>query len=171
MSGIAAALDEGPCHGDIQGANCHATDEGTVTFFDFECCGIGWRVYDLATLRWAAALNGADDTLWTAFLQGYTECRDVSDIALRAVPLFVLIRHIWWMGTQIQRRSTMDQEWDHQGFLDSGLAFLRTWQASHAPTLNAPASIHVRPYAPTDREPLLALAPRLVIGLVPWRDP
>jgi len=171
VSAIAADLDEGPCHGDIQGANCHATDDGTVTFFDFECCGISWRVYDLATLRWAAALNGADDTLWTAFLQGYMECRDVSDIALRAVPLFVLIRHIWWMGTQIQRRSTVDKDWDHEGFLDRGLAFLRTWQASHAPAPNSPAPLHVRPYAPTDREPLLALAPRLVIGLAPWRDP
>ncbi len=147
VSGIAAALDEGPCHGDTQGANCHATDDGTVTFFDFECCGIGWRVYDLATLRWAAALNGADDTLWTAFLQGYTECRDVSGIALQAVPLFVLIRHIWWMGTQIQRRSTMDKDWDHQGFLDRGLAFLRTWQATHALTLNtaAPTAPHYLP--------------------------
>jgi len=147
VSGIAAARDEGPCHGDIQCANCHATDGGTVTFFDFECCGIGWRVYDLATLRWAAALNGADDTLWTAFLQGYTECRDVSDSALRAVPLFVLIRHIWWMGTQIQRRSTMNKEWDHEGFLDRGLAFLRTWQASHAPALNtaAPTALHYLP--------------------------
>jgi len=31
--------------------------------------------------------------------------------------------------------------------------------------------IRVRPYAPTDREFLLSLAPRLTIGMPPWRDP
>jgi ribosomal protein S18 acetylase RimI-like enzyme len=32
------------------------------------------------------------------------------------------------------------------------------------------ASIHVRLYAPDDRECLLSLAPRLTIGIAPWRD-
>lgn len=31
--------------------------------------------------------------------------------------------------------------------------------------------IHVRPYVPADREFLLSLAPRLAIGIPPWRDP
>lgn len=30
--------------------------------------------------------------------------------------------------------------------------------------------IHVRPYVPTDREFVLSLAPRLAIGIPPWRD-
>ncbi len=68
----------------------------------------------------------------------------------------------------------MDKEWDHQDFLDRGLAFLRTWQATHVPalnTLNTSAPLHVRPYVATDRPLLLVLAPHLVIGLAPWRDP
>ena len=31
--------------------------------------------------------------------------------------------------------------------------------------------IHVRPYDSTDREFMLSLAPRLAIGIAPWRDP
>ncbi len=31
--------------------------------------------------------------------------------------------------------------------------------------------IHVRAYVPTDREFVLGLAPRLAIGIPPWRDP
>ena len=31
--------------------------------------------------------------------------------------------------------------------------------------------IHVRPYIPDDRTFVLSLAPRLLIGMPPWRDP
>ncbi len=33
------------------------------------------------------------------------------------------------------------------------------------------SAIHVRPYVPTDREAILALAPRFTVGLAPWLDP
>ena len=33
------------------------------------------------------------------------------------------------------------------------------------------SAIHVRPYAPADREAILALAPRFTVGIAPWLDP
>ncbi len=33
------------------------------------------------------------------------------------------------------------------------------------------APVRVRPFDPTDRDALLALAPRLLIGMAPWREP
>jgi Ser/Thr protein kinase RdoA (MazF antagonist) len=43
-----SSLEEGFCHGDHQGWNAHIKEDGTLTFFDFDCCGPGWRAYDIA---------------------------------------------------------------------------------------------------------------------------
>lgn len=101
---LSPAMDWGGCHGDPQGANCHATADGVVTFFDFDCCSFGWRAYDLATFRWTVEVNHADEALWREFLIGYGEGRDVGDADLQAVPYLVAIRHIWWMGARVAGR-------------------------------------------------------------------
>ena len=50
----AGGLSRGICHGDIVGkTNVHVTPAGGMTLFDFECCGPGWRAYDIAVFRWA----------------------------------------------------------------------------------------------------------------------
>ncbi len=129
--GLAGDLEWGVCHGDFQGANCHATADETVTFFDFDCCGAGWRAYDLATFRWAVTMNGADNALWTAFIAGYRERRLVRDADWDVIPTFVPIRHLWWMGTHIAHRSKWGAKWQGDRYVDQGLAFLRTWSAEH----------------------------------------
>jgi Ser/Thr protein kinase RdoA (MazF antagonist) len=55
--------DFGFCHGDFHGWNAHIDEEDTLTFFDFDCCGPGWRAYDIAVFRWS---GGREDTKWEA---------------------------------------------------------------------------------------------------------
>jgi len=131
VAALSPTMDWGGCHGDPQGANCHATSDGMVTFFDFDCCGLGWRAYDLATFRWTVAVNRADEALWREFLAGYKEGRDVGNADLQAVPCLVAIRHIWWMGARVAGRSRPGSEWGGDRFFDKGLAFLRGWEARH----------------------------------------
>ncbi|HEV8194174.1 MAG TPA: phosphotransferase, partial [Ktedonobacterales bacterium] len=50
-------LDSGLCHGDAHGGNAHMTPDGTITYFDFDVCGIGWRAYDIAVFFWGTALG------------------------------------------------------------------------------------------------------------------
>ena len=64
------ALEQGFCHGDFHGGNAHIADDGTITFFDFDCCGWGWRAYDIAVFRWGARLGGMENELWMQFLRG-----------------------------------------------------------------------------------------------------
>jgi len=128
---VAGDLEWGACHGDFQGANCHATADGTVTFFDFDCCGAGWRAYDLATFRWAVTMNGADDALWTAFFAGYRDRRSIRAADVDVIPTFVPIRHLWWMGTHVRHRSTWGAAWQGDPYFDRGLAFLRAWSIEH----------------------------------------
>ena len=42
-----SALQPGFCHGDASGGNAHISGR-TITFFDFDCCGCGFRAYDVA---------------------------------------------------------------------------------------------------------------------------
>lgn len=125
VTATTAPLDWGACHGDFNGANCHARD-GTVTFFDFDLCGPGWRAYDLAVLRWAAALNRAD-AIWPAFLDGYQDGRRLADEEVATIPSFVAIRHLWWFGTHA--RTGIERQ--GEAYVEKGMRFLRRWEKDY----------------------------------------
>ena len=90
-------LDVGLCHGDCHGGNVlHYI--GELTHYDFDCCGFGLRVYDLATFKWGVMNYKNGDRLWIAFLDAYCEHRGIGEVDLSLVDTFVVIRHIWWMA-------------------------------------------------------------------------
>ncbi len=89
-------LPRGFCHGDLYPANAYITDNHVVTLFDFDCCGMGWRAYDLAVFRYEMVREPAD--LWDAFLNGYQSEHPVSQREVDAIPWLVALRTIWHMG-------------------------------------------------------------------------
>jgi Ser/Thr protein kinase RdoA (MazF antagonist) len=125
-------LDFGFCHGDFHGGNAHIDTASTITFFDFDCCGAGWRAYDIAVFRWAA---GREDANWESFLKGYRECRHLAVRDLAAVPWFVTARHIWLLGLHTGNAHDWSHGWMDDAYFDSGgaggLKFLREWEAEH----------------------------------------
>ncbi len=98
----ASALEQGFCHGDLQGYHANATESGALTFFDFDCGGYGYRAYDLAVFRWCARREEQEDLRWEPFLRGYRERRPLNDLDVRAIPLFVFTRYLWHMGVHTQ---------------------------------------------------------------------
>jgi Ser/Thr protein kinase RdoA (MazF antagonist) len=90
-------LEWGVCHGDSHGGNAHVTEE-QLTFFDFDCCGPGWRAYDVAVFHWAGIFGHRDEKLWEAFLAGYMQHRTLKAVDIAAVPVFAAIRQIWLQG-------------------------------------------------------------------------
>lgn len=109
----ADALEQGFCHGDLQGYHAHVAPDGTLTFFDFDCGGHGYRAYDLAVFLWCCRLEDAVDARWAPFLQGYREVRPISDLEADAAPLFACARYLWHMG--VHARNAPD--WG-VGFMD-----------------------------------------------------
>ena len=83
----------GLCHGDAASANAHVTDEGHLTLFDFDMCGAGWRAYDIATF-----LIDESEPVATAFLEGYTAVRAVTDAERASIPFFQIVQSIWVLG-------------------------------------------------------------------------
>jgi Ser/Thr protein kinase RdoA (MazF antagonist) len=92
-------LDFGFCHGDFHDWNAH-WNGSMLTIFDFDCCGPGYRMYDLAVFLWNLKINykGCEAENWAPFLDGYRTVRPLADRELQAIPWFVPARRIWLAG-------------------------------------------------------------------------
>jgi Ser/Thr protein kinase RdoA (MazF antagonist) len=130
IDGFAGAeLEKGFCHGDLHGGNAHVAD-GKLTFFDFDCCGLGWRAYDLAVFLWSVHLNVPKKARqrWEGYLRGYREARALGEADLAAIPHFVAIRHIWLMGLHAGNGQDWGYGWMGEDYYNRALKFLRTWE-------------------------------------------
>lgn len=117
--------DKGFCHGDVHQANINICQDNTLTFFDFDCCGAGWRAYDLATFRWSARREDRETEAWESLLRGYREARDLTAADLQAVPLFVAIRNIWLMGLHVGEVHWRGSGSMNDVYIDHHLTFLK----------------------------------------------
>lgn len=106
-------LEQGFCHGDLQGYHASVNAEGTLTFYDFDCGGMGWRAYDLAVFLWCCRLQDAVSARWDSFLTGYRQIRPIRDLDMKAVPLLVCARYLWHIGVHTENAP----DWG-VGFLD-----------------------------------------------------
>lgn len=98
----AEKLELGFCHGDLQGYHASVSPDGTLTFYDFDCGGFGFRAYDLAVFLWCCRLEDAVETRWNPFINAYRQTRAINDLDVRAVPLFVCARYLWHIGVHTQ---------------------------------------------------------------------
>jgi Ser/Thr protein kinase RdoA (MazF antagonist) len=158
----AGEMDRGFCHGDFHGDNAHIEGD-TVMMFDFDCCGPGWRAYDIAVFRWRWGDYEAGEARWTAFLEGYRSLRPIGEADLAAVPLFVVARAIWLRGLHAANTADWGRSWLNDAYWDRLLKGLREWQAKHlgrseAESPDASADLPEAPPA-VARETVVADAP------------
>lgn len=98
----AELLEQGFCHGDLQGYHANVAPDGTLTFFDFDCGGYGFRAYDLAVFLWCCRLEDAVAVRWEPFLESYRETRAIHERDVMAIPLFACARYLWHVGVHTQ---------------------------------------------------------------------
>ena len=82
--------DWGFCHGDVWAANARIHQD-RVVLFDFDLCGSGWRLSDLAMYRLGARLCGVEELAWKPFISGYLEIRPGISGCLRLTGLFMIL--------------------------------------------------------------------------------
>lgn len=127
IESLQAELDFGFCHGDLHGSNAAFQDD-RVTMFDFDCCGVGWRAYDVAVFRWIMDIR-KNESAWKSFIESYQERRPLSADDLAAVPLFVAARYIWLMGLHTALASSIGTSALGEQYWDYWLKLLREWDA------------------------------------------
>lgn len=120
----AGDLEWGFCHGDLQGYHHRISPDGTLKFFDFNCGGFGYRAYDLAVSRWCAREEN-EAVWWPPYLAGYRSERAISDLDVKAVPLFVACRYIWHTGVHCENAPDWGCGWLNEHYFDERLGKLR----------------------------------------------
>ncbi|MBN2046989.1 MAG: phosphotransferase [Anaerolineaceae bacterium] len=123
----AAALEQGVCHGDLQGYHVNVDGDGNWTFFDFDCCGYGYRAYDLAVFLWVTRLQADEikEERWTHYLRGYQERRALNPLDLAAVPLFTACRYLWHMSVHTQNAYDWGCSFLNDAYFDNRLKQLK----------------------------------------------
>jgi Ser/Thr protein kinase RdoA (MazF antagonist) len=89
----------GLIHGDVIPSNAQVTPQGDVAVLDFDFCGDGWRVYDVATYLWEVRFWQTPWEAARAFLDGYQEVRPLAGWEEDALPVFETARGIVALGT------------------------------------------------------------------------
>lgn len=149
FSDVAAMLDSNlaersglsiaACHGDCHGGNnfIRIQDDGARgnSFFDFDDSAPGYLSYDLAVFLWSQLLRKSlaapDDEAaekWHRFLRGYESQRKVETVDIDAIPLFVGMRHFWFLGEYASRRAQWGSEALPVVWLRKQADLLRSWQ-------------------------------------------
>ncbi|MEX0346986.1 MAG: phosphotransferase enzyme family protein [Rhizobiaceae bacterium] len=96
-------LDHGIIHADLVRENILIADDG-VKFIDFDDCGFGFRLFDIAT---ALLKNSAEPdyaNLQDGLISGYRRERTLSDAGLACLPLFLMARSFTYLGWVRDRR-------------------------------------------------------------------
>lgn len=118
------SLNYGMCHGDHFG-NSFIDAAGKQIFFDFDCSGMSWRMYDIAQFLWAIKMKfgvwteqylAPDEELWQSFLKGYQSILTISNQDFYNLPHFSIIRTIWGMGLQPANIEHLGISWIEEVF-------------------------------------------------------
>jgi len=92
----------GLVHADTRLANLLVDDEGGVSLIDFDDCGFGWRLYDLATAFSFFEHEPQVPELIDAWLTGYRRVRPLGAAEEAQVWTFILFRRLLlvaWIGS------------------------------------------------------------------------
>lgn len=124
-------LDWGVCHGDLHGWNVFHSEDGSLTHFDFDCCGMGWRSYDLSVFLWDRVHGKSEkeefkDECWDAFIGAYQKERPLNQADLDSIPVFIAARQLWLMGLHTSN-SGIWGAWQDDNYFDGKLKFLKAW--------------------------------------------
>ncbi|KRB55144.1 serine kinase [Rhizobium sp. Root708] len=101
------ALDYGLIHADLVRENV-LVDGDNVALIDFDDCGYGYRLFDIATALLRNRHEPHYDMLRSALVEGYRERRPLGDGALNNLPLFLLLRSVTYVGWAAARLDLPD---------------------------------------------------------------
>lgn len=107
------------CWGDPHSGNAHFTPQGEVTLFDFDQCGYGWRIFDIAKFLQVSLRTGISKSVREAFLAGYQSVSEISKIELTSLQAFTQTAHIWMWAIslnfgKLHNYSCLDESYFHK---------------------------------------------------------
>ena len=117
------------CWGDPHSGNAHFTPEGDVTLFDFDQCGYGWRIFDIAKFLQVSLQAGLGRRSRDAFLDGYQGVSPLTDWEKYALPAFTQVAQIWAWAIALGTAQMYDYSRLDRSFFSRRLQQLKRLQA------------------------------------------
>jgi Ser/Thr protein kinase RdoA (MazF antagonist) len=91
----------GICWGDAHSGNAHFTERNEITLFDFDQCGYGWRIFEIAKFFQVALSTGLSRTIRDAFLAGYEAAAPLTPLERELLQTFTQVAHVWSWGISL----------------------------------------------------------------------
>jgi Ser/Thr protein kinase RdoA (MazF antagonist) len=92
----------GVCWGDPHSGNVHFTPDNQITLFDFDQCGYGWRVFDLAKFLQVSLSAGISRKVRDAFFAGYENVQPLTNSETMSLQALTQAAHIWAWAISIK---------------------------------------------------------------------
>jgi len=111
------------CHNDLHGGNVKINKKN-ISFFDFDFCGYGYIIYELAVFKWSCMI-GNRPTNWEQFIKGYESILKINTMELKYILYFVAIRDIIIMSMYINRINIIGHEIISDTYIEKRIIFLK----------------------------------------------
>ncbi len=92
----------GVCWGDPHSGNVHFTTDNQITLFDFDQCGYGWCVFDLAKFLQVSLHAGINRKVRDAFFVGYQKVQQLTNEENSSLQALTQMAHIWAWAISIK---------------------------------------------------------------------
>ncbi|MCB4798683.1 phosphotransferase [Neotamlana laminarinivorans] len=127
-------IDKGIIHMDIWYDNMCITTDNNITFFDFDFCGNGWFILDIAYFCKQLFFIETDKEQYElkakSFLNGYQNVKKLSDKELNLIPKAGAAIFIFYLGIQAKR-----YDWSNiflsKNYLKMFIGRIKSWNAYH----------------------------------------
>jgi len=97
------------CWGDPHSGNVHFTADNQITLFDFDQCGYGWRIFDIAKFLQVSLSAGISRPVRDSFLVGYQNIQKLESVEISSLQALTQMAHIW--AWAISTRATAIHNW------------------------------------------------------------
>jgi len=126
---IMRRLGEGPDVFGLIHADAHLDnvlfDAGRACLIDFDDCGFGYRMYDVAVALWEYRHRDNYPEFRSAFVAGYTRHRPLTDEQMRLLDSFIAAREVafglWLVGMAEQRSDIRSEVPTELAFIERNL--------------------------------------------------
>jgi len=113
------------CWGDPHSGNVHITPDNQMTLFDFDQCGYGWRVFDIAKFLQVSLQSGLNRQVRHGFIQGYDETVPLTDGELSCLQYLTQAAYIWSWSISLNNLRLTDYSRLCANYFSSRLAILK----------------------------------------------
>jgi Ser/Thr protein kinase RdoA (MazF antagonist) len=103
----------------------HITPDNQMTLFDFDQCGYGWRVFDIAKFLQVSLQSGLNRLVRQGFIQGYDETVPLTDGELSCLQHLTQAAYIWSWSISLNNLRLTDYSRLGANYFTSRLAILK----------------------------------------------